>query len=258
LNRRIDDFFRRLSETQSRVLFLDYDGTLAPFKKERDRAYPYEGVTERLDKLVASRVSKIVIVSGRAIEDLKPLLALKRYPEIWGSHGWENLTADGTYKLIDIDRSYLEGLKQARNFLRENELDDHVEVKPASLAVHWRGVASEKILEIEKKILYNWRQLEADHRLTISEFDGGLELRVPGFNKGHVVRTVIERFPEGALSCYLGDDFTDEDAFKALPDSGLGVLVRKKFRETAAGAWIKPPEELLGFLDGWIEVDRPR
>ena len=50
---------------------------------------------------------------------------------------------------------------------------------------------------------------------------------------------------------YLGDDRTDEDAFRALRGRGLSVLVRAEPRETAADAWIRPPEELIEFLRTW-------
>jgi len=50
----------------------------------------------------------------------------------------------------------------------------------------------------------------------------------------------------------LGDDRTDEDAFKSIKGRGLGVLVREAFRPTYADVWIKPPEELLAFLARWL------
>jgi trehalose-6-phosphatase len=52
-------------------------------------------------------------------------------------------------------------------------------------------------------------------------------------------------------AAYLGDDATDEDAFKAIRGRGIGVLVRPQFRATAADFWLKPPEELLEFLERW-------
>ena len=56
------------------------------------------------------------------------------------------------------------------------------------------------------------------------------------------------------MCAYLGDDLTDEDAFKAVEGRGLGILVRKQWRSTAAAAWLKPPEELIRFLERWAEV----
>jgi trehalose-phosphatase len=56
-----------------------------------------------------------------------------------------------------------------------------------------------------------------------------------------------------AVLTYLGDDLTDEDAFNALHGRGLSVLVRGSQRKTAADLWIKPPQELLQFLEKWIK-----
>lgn len=235
---------------------LDYDGTLAPFRKQRDQARPYDGVEQCLDELILAEKTRIVIVSGRAIEDLKPLLKLKKYPEIRGSHGWESLAEDGSYTIMDRGKNHIDGLKRAKEFIFENHLEEYMEIKPASIAIHYRGISLNKVLEIEKAILYNWRQLEADFQLSFSRFDGGLELMIPGVNKGDVVKTIIRGHPESTVAAYLGDDFTDEDAFRALPDRALGVLVRSEPRETGARVWIKPPEELLDFLNRWISVDR--
>jgi trehalose-6-phosphatase len=51
---------------------------------------------------------------------------------------------------------------------------------------------------------------------------------------------------------YLGDDLTDEDAFAAVGDRGLSFLVRGEARASNARYWLRPPEELLEFLDGWL------
>jgi trehalose 6-phosphate phosphatase len=56
--------------------------------------------------------------------------------------------------------------------------------------------------------------------------------------------------PDTAVA-YLGDDRTDEDAFMALRGRGLAVLVRPDLRATAAEVWIRPPDELLLFLQRW-------
>lgn len=255
MKKELDHLFNRLSKTDSHLLLLDFDGTLAPFRKDRDIAFPYKGVEERLDKLIASSKTTVVIISGRVIKDLKPLLKLEKYPEIWGSHGWENLSEDGIYSILERDKYHLMGLSEAKKYIHDNDLQGYMEVKPASIAIHFREVHPNKALEIEKNILHNWEELEAGFHLVCSRFDGGLELRIPGFDKGQVVKTILKRYSESTLTAYLGDDITDEDAFRALPDSALGVLVRKEPRETAAKVRIEPPAELLWFLDRWISAD---
>ena len=106
--------------------------------------------------------------------------------------------------------------------------------------------------------MHHWKGLLAESQLTSAEFDGGLELKLPSFTKGDVVGEIIKRYPELPVTAYLGDDMTDEDAFRALPKSGLGVLVRSKKRPSEADIWIQPPDEMLAFLDRWLNLDTSR
>jgi len=57
-----------------------------------------------------------------------------------------------------------------------------------------------------------------------------------------------------AAVAYLGDDLTDEDAFRALAGRGLRALVRAELRPSEADVWIRPPGELLAFLDRWLRA----
>jgi trehalose-6-phosphatase len=65
------------------------------------------------------------------------------------------------------------------------------------------------------------------------------------------VKAVLSDTAPDSPVAYLGDDITDEDAFQLVKAQGLAVLVRPEFRETAADLWIKPPQELLAFLERW-------
>ena len=62
------------------------------------------------------------------------------------------------------------------------------------------------------------------------------------------------------VAAFLGDDLADEAAFRAIAGLGLGALVRPDFRPTAADAWLRPPREVLAFLERWRQaatVDEP-
>ncbi|HYX19436.1 MAG TPA: trehalose-phosphatase, partial [Thermoanaerobaculia bacterium] len=87
-------------------------------------------------------------------------------------------------------------------------------------------------------------------------FDGGLELRPRGFHKGLVVQRAFAEFGTDAAVAYLGDDATDEDAFAALRGRGLPVLVRGAPRRTRADARLRPPDEVLEFLEAWAGACR--
>ncbi len=93
-------------------------------------------------------------------------------------------------------------------------------------------------------------------RLHLLAFDGGLELRSTDRNKGTVVGHLLMTEPAGIPAAYLGDDLTDEDAFAAIGTRGLSLLVRSEARASRARFWLRPPEELLDFLDSWIEASR--
>jgi trehalose 6-phosphate phosphatase len=113
----LDTFFEKLRHASSRALLLDYDGTLAPFRVERNKATLYPGVQELLSALIDAKQLRVIIISGRAIDDLIPLLRLKQLPEIWGSHGWERLLPDGRYVAPDLSESIRRILAQVPDWI---------------------------------------------------------------------------------------------------------------------------------------------
>lgn len=246
----LDGFFARLPGAPGKALMLDYDGTLAPFRVERGQAAPYPGVREALAGLVQAGRGRVVIVSGRAVADLAPLLGLAVPPEMWGCHGWERQAADGGYTFFSPGNAALEGLSRAAGAV-ENGGSGRVERKPASVAYHVRGMEAGPAAEALAAVRRAWQPIAAAGGLTLVPFDGGLELRVPGRDKGVAVAALRNELGEGGVVAYLGDDQTDEDAFHAVGPEGLAVLVRTEKRPTAAALWLRPPGELLAFLHRW-------
>jgi trehalose 6-phosphate phosphatase len=68
------------------------------------------------------------------------------------------------------------------------------------------------------------------------------------------VRTILSEVGPDVPVAYLGDDSTDEDAFRVLNDRGLTVLVRPTYRFTAAQMWLRPPDELIQFFTDWVRA----
>lgn len=250
----LSGFYQRLCTAGQRILLLDYDGTLAPFRLKRNEALPFSGVREILDAIMENNHTRVIIVSGRWIQDLKPVLGLKRLPEIWGSHGWERLQPNGEYFIAKINEDSLQQLVEADSWIPDLEsLGARCERKPASLAIHWRGLSPERIETLRDRVLHEWQAQKMQNHLAWHDFDGGIELRAPGRHKGSVVEAVLSQAEPDAVAAYLGDDLTDEDAFKAIRGRGIGILVRPQFRATAADFWLQPPAELLKFLRKWHE-----
>lgn len=249
-------FFERVARAPARALLLDYDGTLAPFRRERSRAFPYPGIRERLTAILEDGRSHLAIVSGRPLADLGPLLSLPRPPELWGSHGLERRSESVEPRGSGQDPAVEELVERAGRWAAENGWAEHFEHKPFGFALHGRGLEAGRMAEMRRRTLELWAQEAGSRGLELLDFDGGFEFRPSGGHKGDVVRSTLEELPAGSVLAYLGDDRTDEDAFAAIRDRGAGILVRPVFRPTTADLWIVPPEELLDFLDRWREAAR--
>ncbi|MGH7887877.1 MAG: trehalose-phosphatase [Candidatus Binatia bacterium] len=261
LNSRLDlaAFLKRIPMARERVLMLDYDGTLAPFKVRPEKATPYPGVAKLLNELMRDNDTRVIIVSGRRAADVIPLLPLSKPPEIWGSHGWERLLSSGELILMapekDVNRDLQKASDLADEFIRNG---GRIERKPASIALHWRGLPALTAAQIRRRAHVVWSPFIRNGSLELLSFDGGIELRAQGCNKRHAVNVVLSETPDNSVAAYLGDDMTDEDAFQAVKTRGIAVLVRPNYRDTQADIWIKPPRELLAFIKFWRVKEKPR
>ena len=230
------------------LLLLDYDGTLAPFRAHRDEAVPYPGVREALERLPVEGPGRFALVSGRDVEDVSRLLGLAAKPEIWGGHGGQRRDLSGRILSRRLEPEQEAFLDRAGEMLAVRTAGV-LERKSCSLALHTRAAGEDGPLLLAKAGRL-WRKPAAAAGFALHAFDGGLELRLPGITKGEAVRVLAAENPDSVL-VYLGDDLTDEDAFKALGEHGLGILVRARQRKTAASGRLCPPEELLLFLNAW-------
>lgn len=249
---KLDLFFDNLERNRQRILFLDYDGTLAPFTAHRQDARPYPGIEDLLCKIHKNKRNRMMIVSGRTIPDIKRFFPNFQELEIWGCHGFEHLSPEGKYHNF-IEGTLAESLLQKAQEKLHKILDaDRIEIKPCSLAVHWRNLHPEKILELQSVIQSQWEPLLESKNLKIQAFDGGWELLPITRNKGSVVREILAQSPPNISAAYFGDDLTDEDAFQSIKGKGLAVLVHPEKEKSHADLRIHPPAELLDLLARWI------
>lgn len=247
-------FFDRLSQSRQRVLLLDYDGTIAPFSTHRNRAFPYPSVPELLDCIMSTCQTHVALISGRAAREVPPLLGLSPHPEIFGTGGIERLDAEDQYSVADLSDDTGRALEQAHAAIRHYGLEALAELKPGAVAIHWRNMNGSRVEEVRAKAYRAFSPFTGTHQLLLAEFDGGVELRLRTRNKGDVVRAMLARYDVTVPMAYLGDDSTDEDAFRVLNRRGLTVLVRPTSRFTAAQMWLRPPNELIQFLEKWVQA----
>jgi len=253
LNRDFDlnAFYETLDGNGPKLLFLDYDGTLAPFNDEPKLAFPYPGVMKILDEIIKNSPTRIVIISGRSIQELTPLLGLDGKVEMWGTHGREHQLPDGTYHRADATPEQSKGIGFCIAKVMALEPQVRVETKPGAVAFHWRGIKTSRVLQLKEEMFFELERIAVAYQLAVKSFNGGMELIVPGQDKGTAVREVLREVNPDTTMAYLGDDLSDEDAFWELKVKGLSVLVAGSLRPTQADLWLQPPDELIGFLEKW-------
>jgi trehalose-phosphatase len=247
-------FMQEVTAAKARVLVVDYDGTIAPFAAHRLHAFPYPEVSELLRQIMSKCHTRLIVASGRAAHELIPLLGMIPPPEIWGTHGAERVHADGRYEEIEVTQDALEVLLKSETRLEAAGLGHLLEVKSAAVAVHWRGLKPSELLHARSKAYRILEPLSGRFGLVLAEFEEGVEIRLHAANKGTALQGLLTQLDPDVPVAYVGDDITDEDAFRVLNDRGLTVLVNAKPRFTAAQVILKPPQELVAFLTTWIKA----
>ena len=241
---------------------LDFDGTLARFRVDRFKARPWAGVRELLGRIQEQGRTRMAVVTGRPAAEIAPMLGLEPPLEVWGLHGAERLYPDGRRELEEAVPAVRLKLEELRESLQRDSLGGLFEDKANGVVMHWRGASRRKAEQIERRTRALFEPLTRMEGLALLEFDQGLELRV-GRNKGGAVEAILAEAGAGVGSrtdcpaAYLGDDLSDEAAFRAvnrIGRRGLSVLVRREWRETAAAVWLHPPGDLKGFLERWLSA----
>ena len=258
---RLEDFFAMFAGGTRPFLLLDYDGTLAPFRVDRFTARPWAGVRGLLEEIQRQGKTGMAVITGRPAAEIAPMIGLEPPLEVWGLHGAERLYPDGRRELEQAPAATQVKLEELREHLRRDSLGGLFEDKANGVVMHWRGATRRKAEQIERRTRELFEPLARMEGLALLEFEAGLELRV-GRNKGGAVEAILAEAGAGKNGhadnpvAYLGDDLSDEAAFRAVQRvgrRGLSVLVRRTWRETAAEVWLRPPEELKGFLRRWLE-----
>jgi trehalose-phosphatase len=218
------------------VIFLDYDGTLTPIVSRPEDAHLPDTMRTVLSDL--TRCYTVAIVSGRGLEDVRGRVHIE---DIYyaGSHGFEIAGPKGLYKVYGPAQTFLAALDQAETALREQLRDvagAQVERKRFAIAVHFRGVKEADIHRVTTMV----NTVQETHP-TLRQTGGKkvYELRPNlDWHKGTALFWLLEVMGlnrQEVMPLYIGDDVTDEDAFRALQDQGVGILVTENvLRHTAA------------------------
>jgi trehalose-phosphatase len=241
-----------VSLARHRLLMLDHDGTLVPFEMVRTRAIPPGETLALLQRIAGSRHTTLVVVSGRPVRELAKLFDRPPWTLV-GEHGWEWADPGAPVVRHPLPRGVAARLDRAERLARDAGLGERTERKRSSIAVHTRGLEVDRAREVAATAARAWTPAMDGAPLRLAAFNGGVELRTRGRDKGTTARDLLARELPGTLGVHVGDDETDEDAFTALAPAGIGVRVGAPGVPTGASAWLHGPEQVERFLATWIE-----
>ena len=232
------------------AVFLDYDGTLTPIVSQPEDASLSDSMRQTLRELVA-RAPVVAILSGRDLDDARRRVNIDSIVyagshgfDIAGPHGLCRQMAPEFLPNLDITEKELhkalDGIPSAR-----------VERKHFSIAAHYRNVKENNVPAVERAF-----DAVAVRHPELRRIDGKKVyelLPAIDWDKGKAVVWLLETLGlesrlGGIRPIYIGDDRTDEDAFRALQQSGIGILVSEQSQPTAARYSLKNPAEVERFL----------
>lgn len=250
----MDEIGSMLKEKQA-AFFLDYDGTLTPIVRRPEEAIMSDAMRSKILEL--SRLCFLAIVSGRDLGDVRNLVDVDNIFYV-GSHGFDIAGPDDWHTIDQRGKEFLPVLDIAEKEI-EGCLKDipgaRVERKKFSIAAHYREVQTEKAGLVEKAVddvLAKHPELRKGFGKKVYEMQPDID-----WDKGKALLWLLKKLNldnTGILPFYIGDDVTDEDAFKVLIKKGIGIVVSEEKRSSKAAYKLKDPDEVLIFLKNIVEI----
>jgi trehalose 6-phosphate synthase/phosphatase len=226
----INDYLR----STSRLIFLDYDGTLVPFAATPEAAKPDAELLTLLTSLAQDSKNEVVIISGRNKEALGAFFKDTKIGLVAEHGAWIRDEKGKWTTTGDFNTDWKEIVKPILERYKRRTPGALVEEKNFSLVWHYRRadpeLAAVRVAELKETLYF----LTANLKVEIAEGNKIVEVKNAGINKGRAAMNWIGR-KQWDFMLAVGDDLTDEDLFRELPDSAYSIKVglapsRAKFR----------------------------
>jgi trehalose 6-phosphate phosphatase len=232
-------------------IFFEFDGTLVEIAPRPDEVVLSERRKRYLRDLLSAGGSSVAIVSGRPVDELRKLVGLDGMFYI-GCHGLEWAAPDGTRYTSWPHKMVLNALQSLKEELRDSLIKLKgvlLEDKGIALALHYRKARPDTALTARKEFVrsVHWYQQQGV-KLEIVAGKKVIEAKSAGAKKGDAITQILARRAPGAIPIYIGDDITDESAFRAIAARGLAILVTKTARATAATFHLRDPREVYAYV----------
>jgi trehalose 6-phosphate synthase/phosphatase len=246
-NKGIDGIRQAYEKASNRILFFDYDGTLAPIVPDPSKAIVSEDVKKLI--LEIAKRDTVIIVSGRdrffldnLFKDV-PVHIIAEHGALIRTKGSEEWTLNPDY-----EENWKESIRPIMDLYAKRCPGAFVEEKETSLAWHYR-TADEKEYASRRAQELLWQlknYIQPELNLQVIDGNKVVEVKKTAFNKGTAARAFVEKGNYDFVLA-IGDDTTDEDMFEILPDTAYTIKIGDDL--SAARNHIKSQDEVFHFLN---------
>ena len=211
-------------KSKQRIIFLDYDGTLVGFNTNPDDSKPDAELESLLTSLTADKSNQVVIISGRGRDTLDKWLS-KFDVDFIAEHGvWHKERGGDWERFVDLDNSWHEEFHKVLEMYVDRTPGSFIEKKDYSLVWHYRKVETGLGELRSRELTSHLKYISSERDLQVQEGDMVIEIKNSNVNKGIAAASWLKKKDyDFYFAC--GDDWTDEDTFKAMPDSAFTVKV---------------------------------
>lgn len=210
--------------SNKRIILLDYDGTLVGFYSNPNDSKPDAELKKILQELTSDEKNEIVIISGRGRDTLGKWL--ESFPvHLIAEHGvWHKRIGDDWKKWVEIDNSWKEEISSVLEMYVDRTPGSFIETKDYSLVWHYRKVETGLGELRSRELTSHLKYISAERDIQIQEGDMVIEIKNSAVNKGTATTTWLK---DSSHDFYMacGDDSTDEDTFKVMPDKAYTIKV---------------------------------
>ncbi len=235
----------QFQKAQRRLVLLDYDGTLVPFAETPEKASPDAELLKLLGELNNNARNEVVLISGRDKNTLDKWLGGLKTAMV-AEHGvWMKAKGGDWGMITGLSDDWKEEVRVVLKLAVDRIEGSLIEEKDYSLAWHYRK-ADPRISERHiREIVNDLLNLTANSNLKVLEGSKVVEVKSANLNKGLTAQQWISR-QDWDFILAIGDDVTDEDLFKALPENAWSIKVRPGV--SAAKFSLDSPDEVRSLL----------
>jgi trehalose 6-phosphate synthase/phosphatase len=240
---------KNYNKSKKRVFFIDYDGTLTGFKIDPQKARPDESLFKLLDQLNEKEGNDIYLISGRDKETFGRWFLPKNYNMIVEHGVWISENGEEFRMLENVNKDWMEKIYPVLESFVDRTPGSFIEEKNYSLAWHYRNTDPDFGANRAAELNTVLTSLIGNDDISVLNGNKVMEIKSSNVNKGRAAMRVLPQKDYDFIFA-IGDDWTDEFMFQALPEEA--VTVKVGMQNTKAKYYIESVSGVRGFLEKFI------